>query len=261
MTTHSPAIVVEGVSFAYDPGRPDALNGISREFRSGALTALLGPNGSGKTTLLNLILGWLKPRTGQILIDGLSVEECRRGAWGRRVGLVPQNESPAFELDLFEFVLLGRAPYLGLLERPGRQDRDAALAALETAGIPDLAARPVGGLSTGERQLAAIARGVAQDPGVLLLDEPTSHLDLANTRRVLRLLDRLRTGGKTILMTTHDPNTAALLADEAVLLKSGRIVAAGPPVEVLNPGDLGRTYGVELDVRVIDGRPVVLNRI
>ncbi len=240
---------------------PTSLSGVDREFRSGAVTALLGPNGSGKTTLLNIILGWLKPRTGRVLIDNLSVEECRRSDWGRRVGLVPQNESPAFELDLFEFVLLGRAPYLGLLERPGREDREAALAALETAGIADLAARPVGGLSTGERQLAAIARGVAQNPAVLLLDEPTSHLDLANTRRVLRLLDRLRAGGKTIVMTTHDPNTAALLADEAVLLESGRIVAAGPPIEVLNPDDLGRTYGVDLDVRIIEGRPVVLNRI
>ncbi|MDD8026978.1 MAG: ABC transporter ATP-binding protein [Acidobacteriota bacterium] len=261
MSGTSPAIVLEGVSFAYAPGRPLVLREVGYMFKAGAVTALLGPNGSGKTTLLNLILGWLRPGAGRILVSGLSARDCPRGERGRRIGLVPQNEAPAFDLELFEYVLLGRAPYLGLLERPGEADREAALAALEKAGIAELAERPVRALSGGEKQLGAIARAVAQDPAILLLDEPTSHLDLANTRRVLRLLDALRAGGKTILLTTHDPNTAAALADEAVLLKSGRVIAAGPPAEVLNEGDLSRTYGVTLDVRMIDGRPVVLNRL
>jgi iron complex transport system ATP-binding protein len=252
---------LEDVSFAYGAGGPLVLREIRADFPAGAVTALLGPNGSGKTTLLNLVLGWLRPSAGRISVEGRAVPDVPRDERGRRVGLVPQNEAPAFDLELFEYVLLGRAPYLGLLERPGEADRQAALAAIEMAGISDLALRPIPSLSGGERQLAAIARAVAQDPAILLLDEPTSHLDLANTRRVMRLLAKLRAGGKTILMTTHDPNTAGLLADEAVLLKSGRIVAAGPPSAVLNADDLGRTYGVDLDVRVIDGRPVVLHRL
>jgi len=261
MSLGSPAVVVAEVSFAYGPASPTVLHGVSLDVPARAVTALLGPNGSGKTTLLNLVLGWLRPVSGRILVEGSPVREGARGRRGRRVGLVPQNETPAFDLDLYEYVLLGRAPYLGLLERPAKEDRNAAWAALETAGLAGLAARPVGSLSGGERQLGAIARAVAQDPAVLLLDEPTSHLDLANTRRVLRLLDSLRGRGKAILLTTHDPNTASVLADEAVLLRSGRVVAAGPAAGVLTADLLSRTYGLELDVRLIDGRPVVLNRL
>lgn len=261
MTGPSPAVRLEDVSFAYGPGAPLVLREVRTDFRAGAVTTLLGPNGSGKTTLLNLILGWLRPAAGRILVEGRSVPDVPRGERGRRVGLVPQNEAPAFDLELFEYILLGRAPYLGLLERPGDADRQVAQAALEMAGLEALATRPVPALSGGERQLAAIARAVAQDPAILLLDEPTSHLDLANTRRVLRLLDALRERGKTILLTTHDPNTASVLADEAVLLRSGRIVAAGPAAEVLTGGPLSQAYGLELDVRMIDGRPVILNRL
>jgi len=261
MTGRPPAVSLEGVSYAYGPGAPLVLREVRTNLRAGAVTTLLGPNGSGKTTLLNLILGWLRPVAGRILVDGRTVRDRPRGERGRSIGLVPQNEAPAFDLDLFEYVLLGRAPYLGLLERPGEADRQAAQAALETAGIAELASRPVPALSGGERQLGAIARAVAQDPAILLLDEPTSHLDLANTRRILRLLDALRGRGKTILLTTHDPNTASVLADEAVLLRSGRIVAAGPAAEVLTAGPLSQAYGLELDVRMIDGRPVILNRL
>jgi len=261
MSGRNRVVHLAGVSFAYDRGGKQVLADVSWEFADAAITALLGPNGSGKTTLLNLILGWLQPSAGVVRVNGHEPAATARRSWSRQVGLVPQNETHAFELEVVEYVLLGRAPYLGLLERPGAADRAAAEAALERTGLEAFALRPVNGLSGGERQLAAIARVLAQDPHVLLLDEPLSHLDLGNTRRVLALLQALRRDGHAVILTTHDPNVAAAVADEALLLKEGRLVAAGRAREVLTAEHLGATYGVELDVLEVAGRTVVLPRV
>lgn len=261
MNAGDPIVAVEGVSFSYAPDGPVVLSEVTWSFRRASVTALLGPNGSGKTTLLNLILGWLSPGKGRIRIDGREQASSTRREWSRKVGFVPQDESPAFELELEEHVLLGRAPYLALLERPGPSDRAAAEAALDRTGLTGLRRRPVHSLSGGERQLAAIARVLAQGPDVYLLDEPLSHLDLANTRRILRILEFIRREGRTVILTTHDPNVAALVADEAVLMRGGTIAAGGPPPEVLSKEQLGIVYGVPVEVRTIDGRPVVLPRL
>jgi iron complex transport system ATP-binding protein len=132
-----------------------------------------------------------------------------------------------FELDVLEYVLLGRAPYLDFLETPGDEDRRLAALALEAVGLSALADRSIAALSGGERQLVILARALAQEPAILLLDEPMSHLDIANTRRILEVLADMKKNGKTILFTTHDPNLAAA-ADIAVLLKGGRVLADGP---------------------------------
>jgi iron complex transport system ATP-binding protein len=256
-----PAVRVEHVHFAYAPGGPEVLMDVTWDFPSASVTALLGPNGSGKTTLLNLILGWLHPVQGRIRVGGGEHALTPRREWSRRIGLVPQNERPAFDLALLEYVLLGRAPHLGFLARPGEQDRQAALVALDETGLRSLWDRPVNALSGGELQLATLARVLAQAPDVLLLDEPLSHLDLANQRRILHGLRSLREAGRTIILTTHDPNIAALLADEAVLLRSGAVLAGGPAVSVLTAGVLSEAYGVGVDVRTIDGRPVILPRV
>ena len=261
MSGRRPIVQVQGVSFSYSPDGPEVLRDIQWSFPAAAVTALLGPNGSGKTTLLNVILGWLKPRKGVVRLDGEDEGETAPGRRGRRIGLVPQDEALAFELELLEYVLLGRAPFLGFLDRPGEEDRLAAAAAIEAMGLTQLSARPVNALSAGERQLAAIARALAQDPAILLLDEPLSHLDLSNTRRLLHVLLSLRRAGKTIILTTHDPNIAAVLADEAVLLKEGRVLAGGPAAEVMTAAHLAETYGVPVDVRMIDGRPVILPQL
>ena len=171
---------------------------------------------------------------------------------------MPQEEAPAFELELEEYVLLGRAPYLGMLETPGPDDHAAADSALERTGLAHHRHRAVSAMSGGERQLAAIARALAQSPHVLLLDEPLSHLDLGNTRRILRLLDALRRNGQTVILTTHDPNIAAALADEAVLLKGGRVQTAGAAGRVLTAEHLAATYDVGVEVVQVDGRTVVL---
>jgi iron complex transport system ATP-binding protein len=254
-------IELRGVWFSYNGRATPVLSDVSLTFRSGAVIALLGPNGSGKTTLLNLLLGWLIPGKGEIRISGRVVGPLSGRERSRLIGHVAPDEPAVLELDVREYVFLGRTPYLGLSGRPMPEDLRAVESSLDMVDLLPKAGRPVRTLSTGERQLAAVARALAQDPDLFLLDEPTSHLDLANTRRVLALLDRLRSGGKTIVLTTHDPNTASVLADEIVILRAGRVLASGTPAAAMTEEILGAAYGVEVDVRLIDGRPHVLARL
>ena len=252
------AIVLQQVSFRYTPTGPLVLNAVSVEVPVGAITALLGPNGSGKSTLLHLILGLLPPGSGSVQLMGRHYREYGRREASRILGLVPQDEHVAFDLSVLEYVLLGRAPYLNLLERPRQEDRQLAFGALATAGISALETRPVPSLSGGERQLATVARALAQQPAILLLDEPTSHLDLANARRILQVLRSLKETGKTIIFTTHDPNAAAAIADHVILLRGGKVLSSGPAALVLTAENLSATYGVQVDVVEVQGRPLIL---
>jgi iron complex transport system ATP-binding protein len=252
------AISLDGLFFSYGPALPDALRNVSLEIPAQAVTAILGPNGSGKTTLLHLLLGLLAPRSGRVMLGDRPHDAYTRRELSRLVGLVPQSEHVPFDLSVIEYVLLGRAPYLGLLELPQERDRHIALQALEAAGVAALSERTVPSLSGGERQLTTVARALAQEPRILLLDEPTSHLDLKNTRRVLRVLRALCDDGRTVVFTTHDPNAAASLADHVVLLKEGRVLAAGPTEQVFNSRYLTETYDVEVEVIRANGRLWVL---
>jgi iron complex transport system ATP-binding protein len=258
MSGRAPAVTVERVSYAYVREATPAVHGIDLELPDAAITAILGANGSGKTTLLNLILGWLVPTEGRIRVHGREHRQRGRRERSRQVGLVSQDDAGVFELELAEYVLLGRAPYLGLLERPGPHDLAAVDTVLATTGLEALRTRQVSSLSTGERQLASIARALVQDPRVLLLDEPLSHLDLANTRGVLGLIAGLRRRGHAVVLTTHDPNVAAAVADRVVLLRRGRLVADGSPAEMLTHQLLAATYGVDVEVLSTGGRTVVL---
>jgi len=253
------AIELRDVSFRYRPGDPLAVDGVCVRVRAGAITAILGPNGSGKSTLLHLLLGLLLPQGGEMQLLGRDHAAYSRRELSRLVGLVPQDEHVTFDLSVLEYALLGRAPHLNLLELSQPEDRELAQRALRTAGIAALAHRAVPSLSGGEKQLATVARALAQEPQILLLDEPTSHLDLANARRILGVLRALREGGKTIVLTTHDPNAAAAVADEAILLREGRVLAAGPTGNVFTSQHLSATYGVPVEVIPVRGRPLVLS--
>jgi iron complex transport system ATP-binding protein len=254
----SGAIVFEELSFGYGPATPTVLKGISAEVLASSVTAILGPNGSGKTTLLHLLLGLLTPKSGDILLAGRSRSLYSPRELRQLIALVPQEESVPFELSVLEYVLLGRAPHLRLLALPGEEDLRIALAALETTGIPTLQDRPFPSLSGGERQLATIARALAQETAILLMDEPTSHLDLANRRRVLGVMRLLGKAGKTVLFTTHDPNAAAAVADHALMLREGRVLASGPVREAFTSRILSETYSVDVEVVQIDDRRMVL---
>ena len=261
MSMDRTAVKLEKVSFRYSPSDPLALKEVAVDIPSKSVTALLGPNGSGKSTLLHLILGLLNPCEGQVQLLGRPRQDYGRRDTSRILGLVPQDEHVAFDLSVLEYVLLGRAPYLNLLELPSLDDRRLAREALVAAGIASLERRPVPSLSGGERQLATVARALAQQPAVLLLDEPTSHLDLANARRILCVLRSLKETGKTIVLTTHDPNAAAAVADYVILLRGGTVLSSGLAEDVLTAERLSATYGIDVNVMQARGRPWVLTHM
>ena len=250
------ALSFNHLTFGYRAGAP-VLEDVSLVIQPGSVTGLLGPNGAGKTTLLHLALGWLRPTAGRVELDGRPLGTYGRQELGRRMGLVPQSENIAFDYSVLEYVLLGRAPYLPPLEMPGPEDVSAALRALERVGIVDLAERSMLEISGGERQLALTARSLAQQPDLLLLDEPTAHLDLGNKARLVSILRSLNEQGVTILLTTHDPEMASLLCTHLVLIEKGRPLAAGPVEEMLTPENLSRLYGLPVELESVRGKKVV----
>jgi iron complex transport system ATP-binding protein len=257
MSAAAALLAFRDVSFGYDPCR-DALSHLTLEVPAGSVMAILGPNGAGKTTLLHTALGRLPPRAGQVVLDGRPLAQYTRREIGQRMGLVPQNERIPFEYSLWDYALFGRTPYLHPLEMPGETDRQAALQALAQVGLDEMAPRSVNSLSGGERQMAMLARALAQQPRLLLLDEPTSHLDLSNKGRLLHLLRRLSAEGVTILLTTHEPEVAAMIATHLVLMRKGQVLHAGLLAEVLTTTNLSACYGVPVEVLALDGRRLVL---
>jgi iron complex transport system ATP-binding protein len=256
-----PLITFQDVTFAYSHGAnrdAPALQRFSLTIPPGSVTAILGPNGAGKTTLLHLTMGWHQPQDGQVLLNEQPVSGYSRRELGRWMGLVPQSEHVPFEYSLLEYVLLGRAPYLKPLEMPKVKDCQVALRALAQVGLDPLHGRSITTLSGGERQLVRVARAMAQQPRILLLDEPTSHLDLGNKSRLLRLLHELTAQGVTIVLTTHEPEVAAAVATHLVMMRDGQVLHSGPLQHILTGERLSATYGIDVQVKQVDGRQVVL---
>jgi len=257
---NTPLLLFQDVDFRYLPASRNGLvlRRFAIEIYSGAITAILGPNGVGKTTLLHLALGWLKPESGQIVLAGRPLGSYARNELGRWMGLVPQGEHIPFDYSVLEYVLLGRAPYLRPLEMPGERDCLAAKEAIDRVGLSGLERRAITRLSGGERQLVLVARALAQQPRLLLLDEPTAHLDLSNKSRMLSLLKELAAQGVTILLTTHEPEVAAAIASHLVLMQRGYTYHVGPLDQILTTEHLSRTYGVPVRVVHVDGHRVIL---
>jgi len=251
-------LAFDQISFGYPPNGKTVLRALSLEIEPGTVTAILGPNGAGKTTLLHLALGWLAPQSGQVRLNGRPLSHYSRRELGHWIALVPQSERIPFEYSIMEYVLLGRAPYLAPLDMPGAEDCRIGAQVIEQVGLSHLNGRAITTLSGGERQLALIARALAQQPRLLLLDEPTSHLDLANKVRLLKLMQELAARGVTLLLTTHEPDVAAAIATHLVLMRDGQVYQTGPLPQVFTAEHLSATYNVTVKVTQVDGQRIAL---
>jgi len=249
-------IQAEHISFRYGPDQP-VLQDISFPVQTGTFLAIAGPNGVGKSTLLNILAGLLQPQSGEVLLEGMSLRSCKVQDRARRIAVVQQESVPVFAFSVAETVLMARTPYFGRLGFESETDRELVRQALELTGTAGFAARPLGSLSAGERQRVFIARALAQDTPILLLDEPTSFLDLKHQVRIYDLLKSIQLERHTtIVAVTHDINLAAQYCDEALLLypRGGRPAEyphfrIGKTADILTPEEIERAF----DVRIISG--------
>jgi iron complex transport system ATP-binding protein len=244
-------LVVDKLAFGF-PGRTVGRD-VSLSLGDGEVMCVLGPNGGGKTTLFRTLLGLLPPHGGEVRLEGAPLESLSRAQIARRIGYVPQGHSAYFAFTVLDFVLMGRTAHVGVFSVPGRKDREVAERVLESLGIAALARRPVTEISGGERQLALVARALAQEPRLLVLDEPTASLDFGNQVHVLQKISALAGTGISILFSSHDPDHAFLTSHRALLLAEGRALEIGPPAEVIRPDSLKRLYGVSVEVLPLAG--------
>jgi len=239
----------ERVRLKADTTSEFALNDVSVSIAPRSLTGLLGPNGCGKTTLLKLLAGVLKPELGSVRLGDREVRLMSARAVAQQIAVVPQETHPAFDFTVLEMVLMGRHPHLGAFQLEGPGDLAIAREAMIATGIVHLAGRAYMTLSGGEKQRVVIASALAQQPRVLLLDEPTASLDLGYQLEIASLLKQLnQERGVTMVLATHDLNLAASLCDTLVLVRDGRVLMQGPTSTVLTSGTVEQLYGVIADV-------------
>lgn len=224
-------------------GAPSAaVNGVSLACPVGQVTAIVGPNGSGKSTLVRVLLGRQALAAGAVLIDGADRRQLSQRALARRVAIVPQREEPAFPMTVREYVALGRLPHTGAWRGETPLDRDTVARALTRTGVELLQARATDELSGGEWQRVRVARALAQDAPALVLDEPTTFLDVGHEMALFELASALARGGLAVLLVSHQLNLVARFAHTMVLLEHGRVAAAGPPEAVMSARVLEAVY-------------------
>ncbi|GAB2886182.1 ABC transporter ATP-binding protein [Microvirgula curvata] len=236
--------VIETRALAIGHGRQPLGRDIAFSLAAGEVLCLLGPNGSGKTTFFRTLLGLLPLLAGEVRVCGEAVAGWSRAAFARQVGYVPQAHAGVFPFTVAEVVLMGRLARIGRFSAPSRQDRDIAADCLDMLGILPLHDRVYTAISGGERQLVLIARALAQQPALLVMDEPTASLDFGNQIRVLDHIGRLRGQGMAVLMSTHQPEHALRVADRIALFNAGQVIADGPPAAMITPARLASLYGV-----------------
>ncbi len=234
-------IEIEGLSVRLGGAR--VLESVSLSVERGDLVALVGPNGAGKTTLLRCVNGVLTPDAGTVRIDSQPVEGLSAKEHARLVATVPQSTQVGFDFPVRDVVAMGRTPHRSRFARTTEADRDLVTEALERAEVADLADRPVGSVSGGERQRVLLARALAQDTPVLALDEPTGSLDINHQVRTFGLVRRLVDDGRTALAAVHDLDLAARFCDELAVLSGGQLLAVGPPEEVLTEPVIEQAFG------------------
>jgi len=236
-------ITVSDLVVSYPGAARNAVDGVTFVAVPGKLTALAGPNGSGKSSIVRALLGRADVVRGSVAVANIDVRTLSLSELARRVAVVPQREEPAFPIHVREYVALGRYPHLGLWRAATKVDDTAVSDALEQAGVADLASRDTDALSGGEWQRVRIARALAQKAPALVLDEPTTFLDVAHEMAIFELLSSLARSGLAVLLVSHQLNLVARFADTIVLLNEGRIATSGSPTDVMKADRLESIYG------------------
>lgn len=253
-------IEADNITFAYRAGK-QVLNGINFKLSRGNVAAIAGPNGVGKSTILKILCGYLPPLSGKVLLEGKDIQSYSSLERSKLVAAVPQNIYAPIPFTVEQVVKMGRLARLSRFSRLNHEDKEVIARTMHNLNIESFAGRAIGELSGGERQRVMIATALAQDPDLLLLDEPTSHLDIGNSARVIKaLINWQREKGSSILIVTHDVQMAARVCERVILLKNGSILGDGNPHEVLTPKSLFKAYGhgVSSFISPIDGLPVIL---
>ncbi len=256
------AVLLQGVCFTYPDSSKPVFSDLSLQVPDGEFAAVIGPNGVGKSTLLRLITGFMRPQRGRVLLGETPVGQLSHQQRARRLAVVRQTRNDRFGFTVGQLVAMGRTPHKGRLGRPSSRDRQKVARALTLCNLRHLADRPITSLSGGERQRAAVAKALAQEPDILLLDEPTAHLDIHYQLEILDLVTREnRRRSTTVLVVLHDLNLASRYCSRLYLLGSTGLHHSGPPEEVLNRDNIAEVYGTDR-LRVIEHprtqRPVLI---
>lgn len=236
---------VKNLSFSYQTQRL-IFGGVNFALAKGEILSILGPNGAGKSTLLNCLANLLKPSAGEILLEGRPISSLKPKEVARSIGYVPQNHNPAYAFTVKDFAVMGRAPYLSAFARPSAADYELTDQVLTELRISHLAAKPYTEISGGERQMATIARVLVQQPAIILMDEPTAHLDYGNQLRTLRMVRELAKRGYTVIITTHQPDQVLMLGGYAGILGPDGILEFGKAKEILQEETLTRIYNTPI---------------
>lgn len=239
-------IKVKNIHFSYDT--KDVIKNVSFSLKQGEFLGIIGPNGAGKSTILRILCGILKPKTGEIIIFDKDINDINKKILAQKIAFVPQETHFALNFPVEEIVLMGRFPYLRAFQRERKKDFQATEYALMYANVSQFRERPINSLSSGERQRVVLARALAQEPEILLLDEPTSHLDLHHQYAIMELLKKLNAEGMSIIIVNHDLNLASLYCQRLVLMHEGCIYSKGTPQSLINEKILNTVYKTEVKI-------------
>jgi iron complex transport system ATP-binding protein len=242
---------VDKATFSYKKGNP-VFKDISFSLKQGDIFCILGPNGAGKSTLLNCVGALFDLEKGTISLDGTAISSLSRMDIAKRIGYIPQFHNPVFPYTIFDFVLMGRTPHIGAFSSPKAKDYTITKKAIEAVGISYMSQRPYTEISGGERQLVMFAKVLAQEPDIILLDEPTSHLDFGNQFRILNLIESLAKSGFSVIMTSHFPDHAFLISTMVGVMKDQSFIDIGPADDVITEENMKQTYGIDVKLQFIE---------
>lgn len=247
---------VEDLKFSY--GKKEILKGINFEINSSDIISILGPNGCGKTTLLKLILGFLKPTQGKVYFDGKDISKIKAKQFFQRVAYIPQIHDGAFGYLVQDVVLMGRMPYKSIFSNFNKEDKKITLDALEIMGIKELKNEIYTTLSGGQRQLVLIARAIAQQADIFIMDEPVNGLDFGNQYKLLNKIKDLSKKDLTFIKTSHYPDHVFFVSNEAIFLDKGKILEKGEPETIIREENIKKVYKIESEIININNRNICL---